>query len=185
MKTACWKNLELGDLGDRICIIGPSNSGKSTLAMTLSDRLNLRCCHLDQIAHVPDSNWQRRSDSDFIREHDDIINQEKWVIDGNYSVCMPQRFDRATSVIWLDPSLLGSISRYILRSIRNDENRPGRLKGATQEFSFNLIKYTLFNYPKNKRKYVDILSAYSDLPIIKIQSLTELNRAYKHWHLEL
>lgn len=184
MKTICWNNLKLEDLGERICIIGPSNSGKSTLAMTLSERLNLKCYHLDQIAHIPNSNWRRKSNNDFIQEHDDIISEKIWVIDGNYSVCMPQRFDRATSVIWLDPNIFGSIFRYIFRSIKNDKNRPGRLQGATQEFSFNLVKYTFFNYPKNKQKYIKILSEYSDLPIIQIRSLSELNRMYKHWYLK-
>jgi adenylate kinase family enzyme len=39
--------------GQRIAIIGPSNSGKSTLAATMSIALSLPLLHLDQIAHRP------------------------------------------------------------------------------------------------------------------------------------
>ena len=39
--------------------------------------------HLDQLAHVPNTNWQRRSDEELISEHDGVIASDKWVIDGN------------------------------------------------------------------------------------------------------
>src|SRR5882762_504368 len=104
--------LALNQLGVRVCIIGPSNSGKSTLAERLACKLGTEAIHLDQLAHVPHTNWQRRSDQDLISEHDEVIASDKWVIDGNYRVCMQQRFERATAVIWLDPPLIGFLYRY-------------------------------------------------------------------------
>ncbi|TGQ03272.1 AAA family ATPase, partial [Mesorhizobium sp. M00.F.Ca.ET.217.01.1.1] len=39
--------MNLSDLGDRICILGPSNSGKSTLADAIARKRGLTPIHLD------------------------------------------------------------------------------------------------------------------------------------------
>jgi adenylate kinase family enzyme len=173
--------ITLDQLGRRICIIGCSNSGKSTLAASLSTKLNISAYHLDQYAHLPNSNWERQSDDILIAKHNEIINQDYWIIDGNYSVCMASRFDLATSIIWLDPSASSSVFRYILRSIMNNHNRPGRLAGARNEFSFWLIKWIIFNYPKNRRKYAKIIKDRPHLFILNIKSLAELKKYYTFW----
>lgn len=91
--------ISLDEMGSRICIIGCSNSGKSTLADALSKKLNIPVHHLDQYAHVENSNWQRQSDAILIKKHDDIIREDAWIIDGNYSVCMNDRLKFATFII--------------------------------------------------------------------------------------
>ena len=177
--------ISLSELGTRICIIGCSNSGKSTLTDTLSRKLNLPAYHLDQFAHIENSKWQRQSDEILIKKHTDIIKSDNWIIDGNYSVCMQARVDRATSVIWLDPNIYSSIFRYVWRSLKNDKNRPGRLKGAKNEFSFWLIKWIFFNYPRNRIKYQKLLESKQNLPVIRIESMAELKKYYRFWSLNI
>lgn len=176
--------IDLGKLGSRICIIGPSNSGKSTLAVWLAGRLGVPAVHLDQLAHVPNSAWQRRPDADFISAHDQVIAEDSWIIEGNYSICMPQRFARATTVIWLDPPRLGCLWRYVLRSLWSSVDRPGGLDGAKHEFSWGLVKFTWVQYPKNKLKYQKILK---DFPgqMIHIHSMRALNRQISTWGNEV
>jgi adenylate kinase family enzyme len=175
--------ITFGQLGNRICIIGCSNSGKSTLADSLAKKLNINVHHLDQYAHVKNTKWIRQSDEHLINEHNHIINQETWIIEGNYSICMPVRLARATSVIWLDPNVYGSVLRYLLRAIKNDKERPGRLKGAKNEFRFWLIKWILFNYPKNRIKYEKLLDNWPNLLLLHISSMSLLNKYYKAWGL--
>lgn len=43
----------------RICIIGPSSGGKSTPAQKLGRQTGFLVLHLDKIAHIPGTNWQR------------------------------------------------------------------------------------------------------------------------------
>jgi hypothetical protein len=45
-------------LGPRIAIFGPSNAGKSTLAVAMSKRLNIPAIHLDQLKFIPNTNWE-------------------------------------------------------------------------------------------------------------------------------
>lgn len=175
----------LNQLGKRICIIGCSNSGKSTLADALSKKLNIPAYHLDQFAHIENSSWQRQSDEILIENHSNIIKNDSWIIDGNYSVCMKPRIDFATSVIWLDPNIYRCVFRYLLRSIKNDKSRPGRLAGAKNEFSFWLIKWIIFNYPKNRKKYQKILECRQDLTILQIKSMSSLRNYYKLWEIDI
>jgi len=127
-------------LGERICIIGCSSSGKSTLASVLSDKTKIPLYHLDLLAHKPNTNWERVSNEILITEHNKIITtHKKWIIEGNYSVCMEKRFSNATSVIWLDLSSISNVFRYIIRSIKKDPKRPGKLRGAKKEWNIWLI----------------------------------------------
>ena len=79
---------------------------------------------------------------------------------------------------------MGFLWRYIKRSIKNDPSREGNLSGAGRQFSWGLVKYTFFNYPKNKVKYNQLLETYKK-PIIKIRSMKDLNKKYKEWGIKL
>ena len=63
----------ISDIGNRICIIGFSCSGKSTLAFNLSKKLHLPVLFLDAIAHVPHTNWEVRDRLLLKKEHDLFI----------------------------------------------------------------------------------------------------------------
>jgi len=64
-----WQVIPLSNLGPRICILGPSNSGKSTLAKAIGNKKSSQVFHLDQLFHLPNILWQERSEDDFLRLH--------------------------------------------------------------------------------------------------------------------
>lgn len=173
----------LAALGRRICILGPSNSGKSTLTHALAQNLDVPSVHLDVLRHIPNTAWEPRPLEEFVAAHDAAITGEGWVIDGNYSVGLPQRLERATGVIWIDPPLWGCIGRYLKRCFQKPDKRFGRLDGATREFSFELIHYTLTQYPKKKPKYAAMIAARPALPFIYLASMKHLNALYAAWEL--
>ena len=49
----------LETFGRRIMICGPSNAGKSTLAVAIGRRLGLPVVHLDQLNHLHSQDWAR------------------------------------------------------------------------------------------------------------------------------
>jgi adenylate kinase family enzyme len=179
------KMITLDKIGKRICILGCSNSGKSTLADALSKKLNIAAYHLDQLAHIENSKWERNSDEILIQKHNAIIKQDTWIIDGNYSACMNERLDLATFVIWLDPNVFSCVRRYLFRSFKNDPNRPGRLSGAKNELALWLIKWIVFNYPKNRKKYQKILKGKPNLPVLHIGSMRLLKKYYDFWGIKV
>lgn len=173
----------LEKLGERICIIGLSSSGKSTLAQKLGERLQLNVLHLDQIAHLPNTNWVPREQTLMKKDHQKFLDENtKWVIEGNYSFLIPERFENATSIIWLDFSPIGALFRYIKRSILHRGKRPGNLEGATSQFSIKMIKYILFEAPKKHTKYQNYIRQ-SNARFIHLTSFKQLRYLMKLWKL--
>jgi len=80
----------------------------------------------------------RENHNQFLREN------EEWMIEGNYSFLMSQRFAYATAVIWLNSNLCGSVFLYIVRTFKSQNSRPGNLAGATRQFSRDLVKNIIF-----------------------------------------
>lgn len=174
--------MQLNELGERICILGPSNSGKSTLANAIARKCGLRVIHLDQLHHLPHTNWKPRPRNEFVALHDEAIMGDQWVMDGNYSVCMPQRFLRATGIILLDISTAVSVFRYVRRTWFERE-RAGALEGCRDSIKWSMIHYITVVTPTNRRRYADI---YRDiqLPKVCLPSARAIDNCYLEWQLE-
>lgn len=173
--------MQLSELGDRICILGPSNSGKSTLADAISRQCGLPAVHLDQYYHLPNTDWMPRPFDEFRYLHDKAIQGDQWVMDGNYSKLTPQRFARATGLIVLEVSTLVSLTRYVRRSLF-EADRQGALEGGRDSVKWNMIRHIVITTPSNRRRYAELFEQ-STLPKIRLASLFAVNQAYKDWAL--
>ena len=173
--------MELSELGTRICVLGPSNSGKSTLAAAIGRKLGIEVVHLDQLHHVPSSDWQPRPANEFLALHDEAINREQWVMEGNYSSCMPQRFQRATGVILLDVSMTVSLFRYARRTLF-ERGRIGALEGGSESIKWGMIHYIALRTPWNRLRYAHIYRQIS-LPKMCLSSRRAINDCYREWGL--
>jgi adenylate kinase family enzyme len=174
--------MHLADFGDRICILGPSNSGKSTLAEAIARKRGSEVVHLDLLYHLPNTDWEVRPAAEFVALHDAAINGERWVIDGNYSKCMPQRFLRATGLILLDISTPASLFRYCRRTLFQRE-RAGALEGDRDSIKWNMIYHIAVVTPKNRKRYANMFHNI-DLPKVRLTSIRAIKRCYQSWGLE-
>jgi adenylate kinase family enzyme len=169
--------MPLEDLGSRICIMGPSNSGKSTLADAIGRARRLPAIHLDQLFHRPNADWQPRPEAEFIALHDEAIKREQWVMDGNYSRCLPQRLERATGFILLDISTTTSLFRYFRRSWF-ERDRPGALDGRRDSVKWEMIRHIAVATRANRRRYHEMFEQL-DLPKVKLMTVREQARFYR------
>ena len=142
----------LADLGPRLCILGPSNSGKSTLANAIARARGLPAVYLDQLHHLPETNWQRRPEAAFDALHEAAIGGDQWVMDGNYSRLLPQRLARATGLILLETPRVVSLARYA-RRCWFDRNRHGTLAGASDRVRWVMIRHIAVVAPHNRRRW--------------------------------
>lgn len=170
-------------LGPRIIILGPSNSGKSTLAVSIAEKADVPAVHLDQLRHIPNTNWEERSDTEFARLHDAAIAQDSWVMDGNYSRLLPKRVDRATGLILLSSNVWLRYLRYVKRTLRNNQNRAGHLEGGEDHLSLKMTRW-IIKTRRSSERYARLLEE-TDKPSIHCQSAKELRALYESWDLSL
>ncbi len=174
--------LPLEALGDRIMVLGPSNAGKSTLALALSDKLNLPVIHLDRLQHLPNTDWQPRPEDEFKRLHDAAILTPTWVMDGNYSRLMPQRFERATGVILISSNKWLRLARYLKRTVFEPRRRAGALPGGRERVKWEMVDWIIFKTPNNVKRYRNAVEAAA-LPTVHCESIGALKKLYRDWDL--
>ena len=169
--------MRLDALGPRICIIGPSNSGKSTLATAIARARDLPPVHLDQLYHRPDTDWEPRPAGEFQALHDAAILGPHWVMDGNYSRCLPQRLERATGVIVLDVPTALSLVRY-LRRTWFERDRHGTLEGGQDSVKWSMIRHIVVTTPANRKRYAQLFEE-TGLPTLQLDTPQALARFYR------
>lgn len=174
---------DVKELGPRIAVIGRSCSSKSTLAHALGEALRFPVHHLDTLHHQPGTNWVPRSADDFTALHKDAIEGEAWVMDGNYSRLMPERFKRATSVIWLDLGVSICLWRYFRRAQPHNQ-RLGGLTGSTENVSLHMIHHIAVVQSLARSRMARIIQRL-ELPLVHLRSRAEVAKVQFDWALKI
>ena len=148
---------------NRISIVGGPGSGKTTLSNILSKIYDIPVIHIDGIHHL--ANWKIRNKS----ERDNIIlsytEKDKWIIDGNYSSTIKERFEKTDLIIWLDYSTIMQLKGAIKRFFKNVNKEREDIPGCKEKFDFKFLKQVV-RYNKNKRHI--ILDNLEDIPKNKV-----------------
>jgi adenylate kinase family enzyme len=176
------ETLPLYALGRRIMVCGPSNSGKSTLALAIGTKLGLPVIHLDLLYHVPLSDWVPRPAADFVASHDAAVETEAWVMDGNYSKVMESRLARATGIVLLGERRWSALWRYLKRTLFQKE-RAGNLPGAKDSIKWEMIHLIMVIQPQRRAQSVARLRD-AKRPMVQIESMRELRALYSTWGLD-
>lgn len=86
--------------GDKIIIIGCPGSGKSTFARALHKITELPLFYLDRLYWNEDRTTVPKEV--FRQRLQDVLGQERWIIDGNYGSTMELRMQSCDTVVFLD-----------------------------------------------------------------------------------
>lgn len=171
----------LESLGPRICVCGPSNAGKSTLTVAIATKLGVPALHLDQMRHLPRTDWVQRPDAEFRALHDEAVMGESWVMDGNYSRLSPLRWQRATGIILLGTDRWTAFYRYLRRTLFERE-RAGQLDGALDSVKWEMIRWILIVQPTRRDEYAALLRK-TGLPMLQLRSFGDVMHLYEQWGL--
>lgn len=167
----------LSDLGPRICILGPSNSGKSSLADAIGRARGLSPVHLDQLHHLPGTDWLPRPTDEFVALHDMAMRGERWVIDGNYSDLLERRLGRATGLIILDLPVAIGLARYF-RRCWFEHDRKGALAGTRDRVDWAMVRYLACSQ-RRRAAWRGIAVQHCDLPRVTLATRGALTAFYR------
>lgn len=163
---------------ERILILGCAGCGKSTLAKTLGEKLDLPVYHLDVYFWQP--NWVEADPVEFAEKQKELVSGDKWIIDGNYRKTIDIRLERCDTILYLDfprlTALFGVIRRYF--KYKNKE-RDTIGVGCKETIDKEFIKW-IWHFKKNsKPKIFQSIVKYPNMNVKIFKSRHALNKYLK------
>ena len=153
----------------KILVIGPSGAGKSYFSKELSKVTGLPLFHLDNIFWRKDRTHITREEFD--SKLLEILNKDKWIIDGDYSRTYELRIQYCDIIYFLDFSLEDCL--------KGVESRLGKVRKdipfIDEEFDPE-FKEWIINWFKDKRPWVIHLEEkFKEKNFIVLKNRNEVN----------
>lgn len=169
----------------RIAIIGNAGSGKSTLAQKLHAITRLPIFYLDQYYWKP--GWVKTDPDEYKKIHDQLCDQEKWLIDGINLRVMEYRIKRADMIIFLNMPRYICFYRIFKRTFKyygtETHSSP---KGCPERFNGEFLKFLKWVWVFKKRyppAIRELLKNYENTKQIYIlKSQKEIDQFLKIYH---
>ena len=118
----------------RISVVGNSGSGKTTLAAAIAAALGVPHLELDAVFHQP--GWQPLETELFRARVEEFVAQDAWVTDGNYSAVRDLVWQRADTVVWIDPPRRVVIWQLARRTLRRMITREELWNGNKESWRY-------------------------------------------------
>ncbi|MCO5176922.1 MAG: AAA family ATPase [Thermomicrobiales bacterium] len=173
-------------IGRRIIVIGSSGCGKTTLGSAVAERLGIPFVELDALHWDP--NWTPAPDAVFQRRVRAAIEQDAWVLAGNYTSKQQHiSWPHADTIIWLDLSLTTALRRSGLRSWRRwrtqEEIWNGNREIMRDHLAFwdpdrSLLTYTVLTHRRRRRQFEAALCdpRWSEITFVRLRSPAAVDR---------
>lgn len=163
---------------DRVAIVGAGGAGKTELAREMSRRIGLPVVHLDVLYWRSD--WTPAPHEEFVRDLAAATAGDRWILDGNFLSAERDapRFDRADTVIFLDPPRATCLGRALWRLVRDRRRRrPDLPEGCRESFDLAFLGW-VWRYPRDSRPRVLRLLASLDgsVAVHHLRSRAEVRR---------
>lgn len=128
----------------KVHVIGPSGTGKTTLAEKVAGFIDAKHINLDDIVY---KDFSRRAEEQILEDLKELMKDGKWVTEGIYVSSFSKKiFDAADQIVWLDFPLHVNTYRVTRRFIK--QKLTGKDKWGT--ISFLKLLHGTIGYSLNK-----------------------------------
>ena len=164
----------------KIMIIGNGGAGKSTLALALGKAKHLPVTHLDRV--IWRANWEAISEEDFTQDHDKILSEDRWLVEGmGYDSTIESRFARSDTIVYIDFPLVTHFRWALKRSVKSVVVKPeGWAEGCQPISKFGYMLRIMWDVHKKTRPYLlSLIEKYRDQKrVFHLRSPKELQVFY-------
>ena len=134
---------------NKVIVIGSPGAGKSTFSRRLRDKTGLPLFYLDRIWHLADRTTISREEFD--ARLGEILRQERWIIDGNYSRTMEVRLAACDTVFCLDYPVEVCLAGARERVGQVREEMPWVEETLDEEFRQFIVDFPITKWPQMLR----------------------------------
>lgn len=123
----------------RIMIFGPPGAGKTTFSYKLHQKTGFPLYHLDKYFFI--SHWVERDKAEFLSIQQSLVDQDKWIIDGNSVSSLEMRWARADLVLYFNVNKWLCLLRLPHRYFQDRRHLDDRAENCPERISWELVKY--------------------------------------------
>ena len=160
---------------DRIIVIECGGAGKSTFSRELSNKLYIPVYHLDKLFW--NKGWIETPKAEFNKKIEEVINKDKWIIDGNYIRTIDIRAKKADTIIFINmPTYICLYRIFKRRFIYRGKSRPDMAEGCPEGIDIEFFKWVLSYNKKIRPEILKKLSLYKEKNIVVLNGRKEVKK---------
>lgn len=160
---------------NKIYIIGPVGSGKTTLATNLSKKLNIRMYELDKIIWDDDNGNIKRNDKEISKLFDNILKEKSWIIEDVGRIEFKKGIKEADIVYYLNLKSCVIYQRCILRWFKQLLKIEKYNYKPTVKSLLQMLKWAKKDIKNKNQKINYIKSNTKNYKIINSKEIMKLN----------
>lgn len=159
---------------EKVIVIGCPGAGKSVFSRKLRDRTGLPLYYLDMLWHKPDKT--NVSSEQFDAGLKEILEKDRWIIDGNYLRTMERRIQMCDTVFLLDYPLEVCLEGAKSRIGKEREDLPWKETVFDEEFRQWILDFSRDQLPV----IYELLKKYKEKKIIVFRAREEAGKYLKN-----
>lgn len=147
---------------NKIMVIGVSaGAGKSTFARRLGELTGIEVTHLDRLFWKP--NWVEATPEEFFEAQQQVVQRDRWIMEGNYAKTAHIREPHADTVIYLELPLRVCLYRVLKRRVQfHGKTRQDIGEGCKEKMDKAFLKFIITTYSARKKSMKERMERYAE-----------------------
>lgn len=147
---------------NKIMVVGVSaGAGKSTFARRLGELTGIEVTHLDSLYWKP--NWVEAPAEEFSAAQQQVVQRDRWIMEGNYARTVHIREPHADTVIYLELPLLVCLYRVLKRRVQyHGKTRRDIGEGCKEKMDKAFLKFIVTTYGMRKKTMIERMHFYAE-----------------------